>query len=58
MSSNHPLLIHIHIAVWDKDLYTVSPEAVKDLDCQITRFEGEIVYRSETTTITVSGSGS
>ena len=46
------------IAVWDKDLYTVAPEAIKDLDCQMTLFEGEIVYRSEGTTITVSRSGS
>jgi predicted amidohydrolase YtcJ len=33
------------IAVWDTDLYTAEPEAIKNMQCQMTLLEGEIVYR-------------
>jgi predicted amidohydrolase YtcJ len=33
------------IAVWDRDLYTVPIDAVKDMKCVLTLFRGKIVYR-------------
>ncbi len=35
------------IAVWDVDLYTAEPEAIKNMKCQMTLLEGEVVYRAE-----------
>jgi predicted amidohydrolase YtcJ len=32
------------IAVWDRDLYTVPTEQIKDLKCLMTLFDGEVVY--------------
>ena len=34
------------IAVWDRDLYTVSNEQIKDLKCLMTLLDGEVVYTS------------
>ncbi|MDH5235352.1 MAG: amidohydrolase family protein, partial [Gemmatimonadota bacterium] len=42
------------LAVWDRDLYTVPTEQLKDLQCQMTVFNGKIVYRREGTTLTVA----
>jgi len=33
------------IAVWDTDLYSAEPEAIKNMQCQMTLLEGEIVYQ-------------
>jgi predicted amidohydrolase YtcJ len=33
------------IAVWDTDLYSADPEAIKNMQCRMTLLEGEIVYR-------------
>ncbi|HSF18768.1 MAG TPA: amidohydrolase [Vicinamibacteria bacterium] len=33
------------IAVWDKDLYNVPTEELETLKCQMTIFEGEVVFR-------------
>jgi predicted amidohydrolase YtcJ len=33
------------IAVWDTDLYSAEPEAIKNMQCRMTLLEGEIVYR-------------
>jgi predicted amidohydrolase YtcJ len=33
------------IAVWDTDLYNAKPDAIKDMQCQMTLLEGEIVYQ-------------
>jgi predicted amidohydrolase YtcJ len=33
------------IALWDTNLYTAEPEAIRDMQCQMTLLEGEIVYR-------------
>ncbi len=41
------------IAVWDKDLYTVSAEEIKEMKCQLTLLGGEIVYQAGDTPITV-----
>ena len=39
------------IAVWDRDLYTVPAGDLKDMRCEITIFDGQIVYKSPTTQI-------
>jgi|tagenome__1003787_1003787.scaffolds.fasta_scaffold20988253_6 predicted amidohydrolase YtcJ len=39
------------IAVWDRDLYTVPPADLKDMKCEMTIFDGQIVYKSPTTQI-------
>jgi predicted amidohydrolase YtcJ len=33
------------IAVWDQDPYTIAPAKLKDLRCQLTVFQGRIVFR-------------
>jgi len=40
------------IAVWDRDLYSVSSEQVKDLKCLMTLLDGEVVYTSHDPSIT------
>jgi predicted amidohydrolase YtcJ len=36
------------LAVWDTDLYSATPDAIKDMQCQMTLIDGEVVYmRSE-----------
>jgi predicted amidohydrolase YtcJ len=37
---------HADIAVWDRDLYTVPADQIKDLKCLMTLFDGEVVYTS------------
>jgi len=37
--------LYADIAVWDKDLYTVATEELEEIQCQMTLFEGEVVYR-------------
>ncbi len=34
------------LAVWDRDLYTVPTARIKDMQCQLTIFNGKIVYRA------------
>jgi predicted amidohydrolase YtcJ len=41
------------IAVWDKDMYGISPEEIRDLKCQMTLFRGEIVYQASDTNVSV-----
>jgi len=33
------------IAVWDRNMYTVPTDALKDLKCELTLFRGKVVYR-------------
>jgi predicted amidohydrolase YtcJ len=42
------------IAVWDCDPYTASIDCLKDMGCQLTVFNGRIVYLREGTRITLS----
>ncbi len=42
------------IAVWDRDMYTISTSELKDLKCEMTLFGGEVVYQSAGTPITVT----
>jgi predicted amidohydrolase YtcJ len=32
------------LAVWDRDLYAVKTEQLKDLTCEMTLFNGAVVY--------------
>jgi predicted amidohydrolase YtcJ len=34
------------IAIWDRDIYTVPSDEIKDMKCLMTLLEGEVVYRS------------
>ena len=40
------------IAVWDRDLYSVSNEQIKDLKCLMTLLDGEVVYTSQDSSVT------
>jgi len=42
------------IAVWDKDMYTIPTDEIKDLKCQLTMVGGKIVYKAPETPITIS----
>jgi predicted amidohydrolase YtcJ len=44
------------IAVWNKDMYTIPTDEIKDLECQMTLLGGKIVYKSPDTAITISKS--
>jgi predicted amidohydrolase YtcJ len=40
------------IAVWDRDLYSVSNEQIKDLKCLMTLLDGEVIYTSQGSSVT------
>ena len=40
------------IAVWDRDLYSVPNEQIKDLKCLMTLLDGEVVYTSHDSSVT------
>ena len=42
------------IAVWDKDLYSIPTDEIKEMECQLTLVEGKIVYTNPNTRIIVS----
>jgi predicted amidohydrolase YtcJ len=42
------------IAVWDKDLYSIPADEIKEMECQLTLVEGKIVYTHPNTRIIVS----
>ena len=44
------------IAVWDKNLYAITTEEIKDLKCQMTLLGGEIVYQAPDSTVHLSQS--
>jgi predicted amidohydrolase YtcJ len=46
------------IAIWDTDLYSVPSEALKDIKCEMTIFDGSIVYKADRTPITAAVDGS
>jgi len=41
------------IAVWDRNMYTVPADDLKDLKCELTLFRGKIVYRASNSPVTV-----
>lgn len=42
------------IAVWDKDIYTIPTEEIKEIKCQMTLLAGTIVYANQDSTVTIS----
>lgn len=42
------------IAVWNRELDSAPTDAIKDLECQLTLFQGEVVYRAPGTIVTAS----
>jgi predicted amidohydrolase YtcJ len=40
------------IAVWDRDLYSVSNDQIKDLKCLMTLLDGEVIYTSHDSSVT------
>ncbi len=40
------------IAVWDRDLYSVPTEQIKDLKCLMTLLDGEVIYSSHDSSVT------
>jgi predicted amidohydrolase YtcJ len=34
------------IAVWDRNIYTIPSEQIKEMKCLMTLLDGEVVYRS------------
>jgi predicted amidohydrolase YtcJ len=40
------------IAVWDRDLYSVSTEQIKDLNCLMTLLDGQVIYTSPDSPVT------
>jgi predicted amidohydrolase YtcJ len=43
------------IAVWDRDLYSVPTDQIKDMKCLLTLFDGEVVYHEKESPLKVSG---
>jgi predicted amidohydrolase YtcJ len=41
------------IAVWDRDLYSIATDDIKNLRCEMTIFNGKIVFQTPSTPITV-----
>lgn len=42
------------IAIWDRDLYNVPTNQLKDLKCLMTLFDGEVVYTATDSPVTIS----
>jgi predicted amidohydrolase YtcJ len=42
------------IAIWDQDLYAIPSDQIKDLKCLMTLFDGEVVYTSSDSPVTIS----
>jgi predicted amidohydrolase YtcJ len=40
------------IAVWDRDLYTVPTDQLKDMKCELTLLQGKVVYRDPRSPVT------
>ena len=43
------------IAIWDRDLYAVPSDQIKNVKCVMTLLDGEVVYSADGSPITVSG---
>jgi len=42
------------IAIWDRNIYTVSTDEIKDLKCLMTVFDGEVVYTAPNSPVTAA----
>jgi predicted amidohydrolase YtcJ len=40
------------IAIWDRDLYTVPSDQIRDLKCLMTLLDGEVVYTAPDSPVT------
>jgi predicted amidohydrolase YtcJ len=40
------------IAVWDRDLYTVPTDQLKDMKCELTLLQGRVLYRDPRSPVT------
>jgi len=43
------------IAIWDRDLYSVPTEQIKDIKCLMTLIDGEVVYSAVGSALRVPG---
>jgi predicted amidohydrolase YtcJ len=43
------------IAVWDKDLYTIPAAELRNLNCEMTIYNGKVVYRAGDAAVTTNG---
>ncbi len=43
------------IAVWDRDIYSATPEQIRDMQCQLTLFHGRVVYQRPGSAVTITG---
>jgi hypothetical protein len=43
------------IAVWDRDMYAVPTDQIKDMKCLMTLIDGEIVYSATGSPLKISG---
>jgi predicted amidohydrolase YtcJ len=44
------------IAIWDRNLYTIPSEALKDIHCEMTLLDGKVVYQAGHTPVTIQES--
>ena len=42
------------LAVWDKDIYTIPTDGIKEIKCQLTLLDGNIVYTNQDSLVTIS----
>lgn len=45
------------LAVWNKNMYTINTDEIKDLECQMTLFSGKIVFKHPESKIKITPSG-
>jgi len=45
------------IAIWDKDLYSITTAEIKDIQCQMTLFNGRVVHQRPESSISFEGGG-
>lgn len=45
------------LAVWDRNMYAVSTEEIKELECQMTLFNGEVVYKHPESKVKITSPG-
>ena len=46
------------IAVWDRDIYSIPTDDIKDMHCELTLLRGRVVYHAAQSPVATDGSGS
>lgn len=41
------------LVVWDRDIYTIPSDQIKNMKCELTMFRGRVVYQSEKSPVTI-----